>query len=205
MIQRALDRAYRRLGPRYPQVTVVAQLQLAYPVLLVSIAVLGLYLDMTAGEYLRLVLVGAGGFFIYNLAYAAAARPLLEPVRRWLAGERGHEETIDAWRTCSSFPREMMRREWLAWLPAAFGQLGLLLWATYATWELDLPAYTLLPLFAGMAVFVLYVQSLRFFFLEQILRPVLGDIARRRPTRWTSTPRGRRCGFGCLPPSPPST
>jgi adenylate cyclase len=75
-------------------------------------------------------------------------------------------------------PYGMMRREWVGVL-GSLGYSGLFLWACYATWQLDYPAYTVLPLFTGIAVFILYIQSLRFFALERVLSPVLGDIARR--------------------------
>jgi adenylate cyclase len=71
-----------------------------------------------------------------------------------------------------------MRREWLSPFLGGSSYLGLLIWAAYATWEFDLPAYTGILLFAGIAVFILYVQALRFFALERALRPLLDDIAR---------------------------
>jgi adenylate cyclase len=173
-----LERAYGRLGTRYPQVAVVAQLQLVYPVLAVFIALLALYLDMSGGEFVVLVIVGAAGFFLYHLAYAAEARRVLAPVQRWLVGERDQAATVDAWTVCASFPREMFKREWTGYL-GALGYSGLLLWAMFATWQLALPAYTVIPLYLGTSVFVLYVQSLRFLALEQVLRPVLEHIARQ--------------------------
>jgi class 3 adenylate cyclase len=71
----------------------------------------------------------------------------------------------------------MMQLEWTGRLSAP-GYLGLLVWAAYASWELDFPFYAALALFAGIAVLVLYLQALRFFALEAALRPVLDDLAR---------------------------
>jgi class 3 adenylate cyclase len=72
----------------------------------------------------------------------------------------------------------MMRRDWLSPLLGSLSYLGLALWTVYVVWELDLSPLTGLPLFAGVGVLALYVQTLRFFALEQALRPVLEDIAR---------------------------
>jgi class 3 adenylate cyclase len=143
-----------------------------------SIAALWLYVDMSAGEFLRILSVGLVGMFAYNLAYASVARRELGSVEAWLKGERDGANTLQAWQTCVALPRAMMRREWLSPLLGGLSYSGLLVWATYATWELDLPALTLLPLFAGILVLILYVQALRFLALEQALRPVLDDIAR---------------------------
>jgi class 3 adenylate cyclase len=71
----------------------------------------------------------------------------------------------------------MMIRDWASPLQGSLSYIGLLLWCAYFTWQLDLAAYTIIPLFAGVAVFILYLQSLRFFALEQAFRPVLEDIA----------------------------
>jgi hypothetical protein len=99
-----LDSSYRRLGPRYPQAAVIAQQQLVYPVLLVMLGLLALYIDMSWGEYLGLALSACGGFFLYNVAYAATARRALASVRRWLEGERSDAATIEAWTACAGFP-----------------------------------------------------------------------------------------------------
>lgn len=99
-----------------------------------------LYVDISGGEFLRLALVGSGLMFAYNLVYAVVARRLLEPVRRWLEGDRDRAATIDAWRACVCFPREMLRREWIAPVPGILSWTGLLFWVAYATRELGFPA-----------------------------------------------------------------
>lgn len=172
-----LARAYERLGPRYPRAAVVAVPQLAHLNVLLGVAGLALYVDMSAAEFLRILLVGMAGMFVYNLAWLRVALGLLRPLWPWIEGKRDPESTLAAWRACACFPREMMRRDWVSPLLGSLSYAGLLLWAGYATWELELPAYTGAFLFAGIAVFILYVQALRFFALEQVLRPVLEDIA----------------------------
>ena len=173
-----LERAYQRLGPRYPRYAVLAVLQLAHVNVVLGVIGLSLFVDMSAAEFWSVLLVGIVGMFLYNLVYARASFGLLAPVCTWLEGSRDRGATVDAWKTCASFPREMMRRDWASPLQGSLSYVGLLLWSAYFTWQLDLAAYTVIPLFAGVAVFVLYLQSLRFFALEQALRPVLDDIAK---------------------------
>jgi adenylate cyclase len=176
MLQRRLESAYWNLGSRYPQRAVAGQLQLIHPLLLLNICALGLYVELDSAEFALLVGTAILGMAAYNLLYARVARDCLAPVKQWLEGDRSRASTIEAWKACASLPREMMRREWSGLL-GAVGYSGLLIWSAFATWVLALPWYALVPMAAGVAVFVLYVQALRFFALEQVLRPVLRDIA----------------------------
>jgi adenylate cyclase len=174
-----LERGYERLGPRYPRIAVLTVPQLAYLNTILGVAGLSLFVDMSVAEFLRILLVGVALMFIYNLVYARVALAQLRPLRPWLEGDRERTTTLKGWRTCALFPSEMMRREWLSPLLGGMSYLLLLLWAAYVTWQLDLSAYTVIPLFVGiLASFALYVQMVRFFLLEQVLRPVLADIAR---------------------------
>jgi adenylate cyclase len=173
-----LERVYRRLGPRYPRFAVHAVLQLAHVNVILGVVGLSLFVDMSADEFWSVLIVGIAGMFLYNLVYARTAFRLLAPVHAWLEGSRDRNATLEAWKTCASFPREMMRRDWASPLQGSLSYIGLLLWSAYFTWQLDLAAYTFFPLFAGIAVFILYLQSLRFFALENALRPVLDDIAK---------------------------
>jgi adenylate cyclase len=174
-----LVRAYQRLGARYPSLAVAAIPQLAYVNVVLGVALIAFFVHFSTGDYVRVVLVGLGLMFVYNMVYVRVALRHLRPLRPWLEGKRGRENTVVAWSTCASFPGEMMRREWLSLLLGGLSYGLLLLWAAYATWQFDLAAYTVIPLFAGIAVWVVYIQALRFFILERVLRPVLDDIARQ--------------------------
>ena len=176
-LARALRGAYRRNPPRYVAVGVAAVPQLAILNVILGVTGVALFEDMSTGEFLRILAVGVVGMFLYNLAWIGVARRRLEPLYRWLAGARDEASTAEAWRTCALFPKEMMRRDWLSPLLGTLSYAGLAAWAAYVAWELDLSAATAVALFAGVWVFVLYVQTLRFFALEQMLRPVLEDIA----------------------------
>jgi adenylate cyclase len=173
-----LERAYRRLGPRYPGRAIAWVVQMAHVNVVLGIVGLALYVEMSPDEFIRIVIAGMALMAAYNVAYLRVARELLAPVRRWLDGTKDGAATIAAWQACATFPREMMRREWIGRLLGGLSYGGLLVWAGLTTWQLDLPPYTVAPLFAGiMAAFVTYVQLLRFFTLERVLRPILRDIS----------------------------
>ena len=99
----------------------VAVLQLAHVNVAIGIALLSLFVNLTAGEFVRILLVGLAGMFAYNLVYARVATGLLSPVRAWLEGKRDREATLAAWKACASFPREMMRRDWSGRLQGVLG------------------------------------------------------------------------------------
>jgi hypothetical protein len=88
LMQPVLERAYERLGPRYPQSAVVLQIQLGYLVWLLTLGVVALYIEMSAWEFARLFTFGLVFFVIHNLIYARITRSLLAPVTDWLGEER---------------------------------------------------------------------------------------------------------------------
>jgi class 3 adenylate cyclase len=197
-----LDRAYRRLGERYPRIAVAAVPQLALPLIVVNIALLALFTDMSTAEFASILIAGLAGMSAYNVLYVRKARRMLRPLGPWLAGERDPAATLAAWRACASFPSEMMQQEWLSRLQGGLSYVGLLLWAGYTTWRLDYAAYTVIPLTLGVAVFILYLQALRFLANERALRPVLEDIASEASDATgmeTSGPRLRTRLLAALP------
>src|SRR4051794_417804 len=107
-----LERAYHRLGPRYPRFAVLAVRQLALVNVVLGVVGLSLFVDTSPGEFWRVLIVGIVGMALYNVLYARVALRLLAPVRSWLEGSRDRASTLAAWKTSASFPREMMRRDW---------------------------------------------------------------------------------------------
>jgi len=170
--QRLLKRVYRRLGPRYPRTLLILQLQLGYLVGLGGIAVLALYIDMSVGEFLRLLAVAE---LIYAIDAVIATRIALrwvEPVVAWLGGERGPRAAAAAWQSAASLPIELLRRRSLY---VAAG-LAALAFDVYAVWELDLSWYAVAILFPGSVLVFLYWVTLRFLGTERVLRPILEDV-----------------------------
>lgn len=111
VIERALARAYERLGARYPQRAVVLQIQLGYLVWLVTLGGLALYVEMSAGEFLRLFAFGLAFFVVHNVLYARIVRRLLLPVVAWLRGERGERQAGAVWQAAAALPLELLRRD----------------------------------------------------------------------------------------------
>ncbi len=180
MIQRALERAYRRFGRRYPQWAVVLQIQLGYLVWLLTLVGLSLYVEMSAGEFLRLLLLGLAIFVTHNLFYARIVRRLLVPVVVWLRG-RGKREAVAAWRAAAGLPLELLNRD-LRGFPLALIFWGsAFAWSVYAAWELDFPLYGAVALVVAAPVYLAYYLALSFFLVEQVMRPVAGDIAGELP------------------------
>jgi adenylate cyclase len=181
VIERALARAYKRLGPRYPQRAVVGQIQLGYLVWIVTLAGLATYVQVSAGEFLRLLVFGLAFFVTHNALYARIVRRLLLPVVSWLRGERGERQTVAAWRAAAGLPLELLRRDLRA------PPLALIFWGStfafsvYAAWELDFPLYGAVVLIVAAPVYLAYYLALSFFLVEQAMRPVLSDIALQLP------------------------
>ncbi|MGH2713322.1 MAG: hypothetical protein ACRDM7_05460 [Thermoleophilaceae bacterium] len=190
MIQRALDRAYKRLGPRYAQRAVVLQIQLGYLVFLFAVAVLAIYIDMSAGEFLRLFVFGLAIFVVHNLLYARLVRRLLVPVVGWLRGARSEADTVTAWHAAAGLPLELLRRD-IRSVPLALISWGsIFAWSLYAAWELDFPVYGAVALVIAAPVYMAYYFALSFFLVEQVMRPVVNDIARGVPDEDGIEPAG---------------
>ena len=173
-----LERAYERQGTAYPRraIGVVAQLALAFVAM--SIAALALFVDMSLGDFVRLSLVGLVGLVVRDVLFMRRVRRDLEPVVAWIAGRRDDASAVAGWRAASTFPLARMREAWLDPMIGGVSYGGIVLWVGYAVWELDLAAWTAIPLFAGVFPFLLYVNVVRFFGFERVLRPILQDIGR---------------------------
>jgi adenylate cyclase len=144
----------------------------------VGVALTSLYLDMSAAEFLRL-LVAAIVFYWGTDAVLATRFGLarVEPISAWLSGRRDEEATATAWRAAASLPIELLRLRRLYVAAAVAG----LAWDSYTAWELNLPAYAVAILFPGSCLVYLYWVVLRFLGAEQVLRPVLKSIAAELP------------------------
>ena len=171
---------YRRLGPRYSKVVVFGGLPFAYLTGLLAVAGTALYVDMSAGEFVRLLLVA--WLLIWTPDVLLAARVIADrfgPVRSWLGGSRGDQETVEAWEAAAGIPLALARSRLLY----AVAFTGIAIWDAYAIWELDLAAYSFVIVFPAGALIYLYWVTTRFLAVEQSLQPVLEDVAERLPDR----------------------
>ena len=173
-----LERAYRRLGPRYPVAAVRVVAEAALLNVALSVATLALFVEMSLGEFARLVLVGVAGLVIRDILFLRRVETEFKPVVAWIEGRRDDTTALAAWRAASSFPQARMREAWLDPVLGGISYAGIALWVALAVWELGLSAWTVLPLFAGVLTFLLYVNVVRFFGFERVLRPVLEDVGR---------------------------
>jgi adenylate cyclase len=175
--QRLLNPLYRRLGSRYPRAVLLVQLQLGYLVGFVGVAVLALYLDMSAGEFLRLVAVAEVIYVADAIVALRIALRRIEPAVAWLRGERGPDATEAAWQAAAGLPIELLRRRslYLVAVPIIFG------FDVYATWQLTLPWYSALVLLPGSLLVFLYWVVLRFLGTERVVWPILEDIGEDLP------------------------
>lgn len=176
MARRLLRFAFTKLGRHYPRVALVIQFQAAYVVVLAGLGLLTLYQDMSGSDFLRLLVVIEGLVVAENAINLRRTFRILRPVTDWLGGDRTPASTVRAWQTVVSFPSEYVRG-WKA-VPIFLSTLP---FSVYATAELDLPAHSVLILFAGGLVVLLYGLTLRFFLSEMVLRPVVEEIAGHLP------------------------
>jgi adenylate cyclase len=169
---------HKRLGPRYLTVIRFGGLPFAYLTGLLAVAGTALYIDMSLGEFLRLLV--AALLLLWTPDVLLAARVITErigPVRAWLEGRRGEQEAVAAWQAAAGIPLAVARSRLLYGVAAA----GIAIWDVYVLAELDLPAYSLAIIFPSGALVYLYWATVRFLGVEQSLCPVLEEVAERLP------------------------
>jgi class 3 adenylate cyclase len=175
-VRRFLRFLYRRLGRRYPRVVTTVQFQLNYVVMTAGVALLALYQDVTFGQMAELVGLALVITTVYLVKDFRAVSCWLRPADVWLRGDHSEEATVAAWRAVVGLPRD-----WLSNSSPFQVVAGLIPWAAFAAWRLDLAWFNAVPLVAGGAVILLYSAAVRYFALELSLRPVLEDISQELP------------------------
>ncbi len=180
MSESLFERAYRRHQERYLVRALFIQQQLLYVVIVLVVAGLSAYVDMSLGEFLRLALLACAFQFLYSLLSLPLEHRLTEPVAKWLRGDRSGDATAAAWRAAAGLPWELIRQGFTRF-PLNLVWSFYLLWSLYLTWELDLPIYYAVLMYLGAVVLLLYATTLRYFSAERIARSVLRDIAAALP------------------------
>lgn len=175
---RRLRALYRKLGPRYVRIALLAMLPSAYLTGLIAASGTALYVDMSAGDFLSLVL--AAWLLIWTTDVVVETRLILRltpPITRWVGGARGESETVSAWHAAVGMPYAFLRQPGM--YLAVFA--GIVLWDLFAVWQLDLPGYSAAIFLPGSLIVYLYWVLVRFLAIELTLRPVLEDIAAALP------------------------
>jgi hypothetical protein len=172
-----ITRLYARLGPRYLGFATTTMLVVAVFVGIAGVAALGLYIDMSAGK-LALLVATVEVFWAADVLVALRLRrDRLQPVARWLEGERDDRSTTEAWRAAATLPFELGRHRTFYLVVAVLAPA----WDVFAVWLLDLPVLALPVLVAGNVLIYAYWVVLRFLAVERVLRPVLLDVAEALP------------------------
>jgi adenylate cyclase len=166
------DRAYSRLGPRYPRVALAVALRLEHIAVLIGVVVLSLYLSVSTGEFVLLAVAAVGGQEFYAVLTQRYFRPRLAPLAAWLGGERERHEATAAWRAAASMPYELLRLWWRGGYPIIAG-LGFCL---FAGWVLSLEVWEVPVLFLIIQVLLAYANGLAAMFVERAIQPVLDDV-----------------------------
>jgi adenylate cyclase len=168
---------YRRFGARYLFAYGIFAAIAAFAITLGTIGIFSLYQEHTKEEFLRV------WFFTDTCVVVSLGSALLrlrneiEPITRWIRGNRDERSSMEAWRCAIALPLRFVTRG--SWQPALFVALPV---SAYATWELELPFYSAAFIFAGAMVAIMYAAILQFFYSEVALRPVVADISRYLPS-----------------------
>jgi adenylate cyclase len=177
--------AYRRLGPRYLYAYLAFEVVTALTVGLGTVGIFSLYQEMTRPEFDRIVAVTWGCTILALIAGGGKVRRDIDPLQRWIRGEREEVGAEEAWRAAVSLPREFVMRE--IWHPVVFVVFPV---AIYITAELQLPLFAVLICAAGALVAVTYSAILHFFASELALRPVLEEISAQLPEGFSGKGEG---------------
>src|SRR3954447_3518118 len=155
--------AYRRTRERYLDAYAVALVVNGLVVAGFEIAVVGLYVDLDAGELALFAACAAAGYVVENLVAARDLRRVGAPVRAWL---EGGEATAAAYDAAAVLPVALVRRKRLYVVGAAGSALASVVLAAV----LDLPARE--AALAFPLCLLLYVSSavLRYIALELGMR-----------------------------------
>jgi adenylate cyclase len=170
------EAAYRRGGAPFVRRALLAQLALGLVVGLVGAVLTLLYADLSA---LDLAIITGISWLIYVVDGAFAAGPIrrgLEPFERW-ARDRDPTAARAAWECLADLPFAPLRRRTTYFVLVALW----IAWDLVGAWRLGLSGLSFLLFLPGSVLVWMYWVALRFFTMEQLLRPVLADVGSTLP------------------------
>jgi adenylate cyclase len=168
-----LQRAYRRLGPRYPIAVLAALMLLEALIVVIGIVVLALYVRISLGEFALLAFAAVAWQGFYAVLTLRRLSRDLVPLVEWLEGTPGERGAREAWTVAASLPLELLRIWWRGGYPIIAG-LG---WSIFAVWLLGLPAWAVPVLFLAAQALLAYGNGVPFFIMERALQPLHDDLA----------------------------
>ena len=165
-------RLYERLGARYLRLDVASVLVLLHVVALGGMGVTVLYVDMSAADFLRLVIASQLLFLVVTIVAWRVARARLVPIEAWLSDDQDADVDL-AWRNAVGFPFSVVHS-----IPVLLAAVAAcLVWDAYATAELGVGWTSVAVLAAGSAITFLYWLMLAFLSLEHGFRPAVDQLA----------------------------
>jgi adenylate cyclase len=168
---------YRRAGSRYFDAGAAVVVLNGVAVAGFGVLTLVLFVDLHTGELALFAACSAAGYIVEALVAGVYLRRAARPVRSWLDGERGPQDTLRAWSAAAGLPLSILRRPSLY----AIGALGAAAVDLVVAGVLDLPAYKAAWLFPVSFLFYVSCVILRYVALELGARPVLEDIGQALP------------------------
>ena len=179
---------YRKLGSFYPVVFVTVELQSALVITAGTVALFAYYYDASMDEFVEALAVTCALTATAIGSVLPRTYRRLRPVRRWIGGARGPEDTARAWSAAVGLPLDLLRRDLpipLLFTVVPSCALGVVL--------LGLPWPAFFPFLIGAAVAVGYAAILHYLAIEAGMRPILIDINR------SVSPRIRQQQLSVLP------
>jgi adenylate cyclase len=175
---RLLGWLYRKLERHYPAVFIAFELLSAFLVTTGTVLLYTFYYDASTHDFLELLAIVLG-LTAFGIGFAyVRVYPRLAPIKAWIAGSRGPDETVAAWRAAVGLPLELIRRDLL--IPiigvAAPGAIAAVL-------ILGLSWLAFFPIYAGALIAIAYSGTLHYLAIEAGLRPVVIDINTTLPAR----------------------
>ena len=174
----ALTWFYSKLGRFYPATYLTLELQSAFFVTVGTLALLSIYYDALAEEYLPI-----GGVALVTTAIAVVLNlwrtyPQLRPITSWIKGRRDEESSVRAWSAAITLPLSLIKRD--LWIPIVVVVIPTTVAALLFA---DLPWYSGVPIVTSALIAVGYGGILHYLMLETGMRPVLVDINHSLPPR----------------------
>jgi HAMP domain-containing protein len=172
-VQTLFDRAYERLGARYPAALLAVALRLEHLAVLFGVVVFALYVPhMSAGEFALLSVAAVAGQEFYAQLTDRRFRDRLRPLSDWIAAGGPEATAARAWSVAASMPYELLRTWWRGKYPGVAG----LAWSIFAVWVLEQPAWTVPVLFLTIQVLLAYANGLAALFVERGVQPMLDEL-----------------------------
>ena len=170
-VTQLVDLGYRRGGMTFLRKALVVQLGLGATVGLVGAALTLLYADLTATD---LLIIAALSELLYLVDGLLALRPIRRTFRRLDGLGDGKDTAGERWRELADLPFAVLRQRapWIV-MPTL-----LVLWDMVGVTLLDLPLERFLLFLPGSLLVWSYWLAMRFFVMEQLVRPALCDVGK---------------------------